>query len=85
MTHRRDLLKLALASGGRRRHRARPGRTPSPDATGTIEDVEHVVILMQENRCFDHYFGSLCAVCAALTIPTPSRCRAAPGLAPAEA
>ncbi len=27
--------------------------------TGTIKDVEHVVILMQENRSFDHYFGTL--------------------------
>ncbi len=27
--------------------------------TGTIQDVEHVVILMQENRSFDHYFGAL--------------------------
>ncbi len=27
--------------------------------TGTIKDVKHVVILMQENRSFDHYFGSL--------------------------
>jgi phospholipase C len=27
--------------------------------TGTIEDVEYVVILMQENRSFDHYFGTL--------------------------
>jgi phospholipase C len=27
--------------------------------TGTIKDVEHVVILMQENRSFDHYFGVL--------------------------
>ncbi len=27
--------------------------------TGTIRDVEHIVILMQENRSFDHYFGSL--------------------------
>jgi phospholipase C len=27
--------------------------------TGTINDVEHVVILMQENRSFDHYFGTL--------------------------
>lgn len=26
---------------------------------GSIMDVEHVVILMQENRSFDHYFGSL--------------------------
>ena len=27
--------------------------------SGTIQDVEHVVILMQENRSFDHYFGTL--------------------------
>ena len=27
--------------------------------TGTIQDVEHVIILMQENRSFDHYFGTL--------------------------
>ncbi|TDO48676.1 phospholipase C [Kribbella sp. VKM Ac-2527] len=26
---------------------------------GTIEDVEHIVVLMQENRSFDHYFGAL--------------------------
>jgi phospholipase C len=28
-------------------------------ATGTIQDVQHVVIVMQENRSFDHYFGSM--------------------------
>ncbi|MFI8369727.1 phosphocholine-specific phospholipase C [Streptomyces sp. NPDC085466] len=28
-------------------------------ATGTLTDVRHVVILMQENRSFDHYFGTL--------------------------
>jgi phospholipase C len=27
--------------------------------TGTLMDVEHVVILMQENRAFDHYFGAM--------------------------
>lgn len=27
--------------------------------TGTIKDVEHIVIFMQENRAFDHYFGTL--------------------------
>jgi phospholipase C len=31
----------------------------APAATGTIQDVKHVVILMQENRSFDHYFGAL--------------------------
>ncbi|HEU5408613.1 MAG TPA: phospholipase C, phosphocholine-specific [Nitrospira sp.] len=32
---------------------------PANRATGSIKDVEHVVILMQENRSFDHYFGTL--------------------------
>jgi len=32
---------------------------PARQRTGTIKDVEHVVILMQENRSFDHYFGTL--------------------------
>ena len=26
---------------------------------GTLADVEHIVILMQENRSFDHYFGTM--------------------------
>ena len=29
---------------------------------GSLKDIKHVVILMQENRSFDHYFGSLSAV-----------------------
>ena len=32
---------------------------PAHNRTGTIADVEHIVILMQENRSFDHYFGTL--------------------------
>ncbi|WP_111828319.1 phosphocholine-specific phospholipase C [Acinetobacter colistiniresistens] len=32
---------------------------PANNLTGSIQDVEHVVILMQENRSFDHYFGTL--------------------------
>ncbi|HVZ29665.1 MAG TPA: phospholipase C, phosphocholine-specific [Asticcacaulis sp.] len=32
---------------------------PARSRTGTVMDVEHVVILTQENRSFDHYFGSL--------------------------
>ncbi|MGW5454970.1 phosphocholine-specific phospholipase C [Nocardia sp. NPDC003979] len=30
----------------------------APAPTGGLEVVQHVVILMQENRSFDHYFGS---------------------------
>src|SRR5579871_1730169 len=32
---------------------------PAHSRTGTIQDVEHVIILMQENRPFDHHFGTL--------------------------
>ena len=32
-------------------------------AAGTIEDVAHIVVLTQENRSFDHYFGALHGVC----------------------
>ncbi|MBO0840592.1 MAG: phospholipase C, phosphocholine-specific, partial [Sciscionella sp.] len=30
-----------------------------PRKSGSIDDVEHVVVLMQENRSFDHYYGSM--------------------------
>ena len=35
---------------------------PAHHRTSTIRDVEHVVILMQENRSFDHYFGTMAGV-----------------------
>jgi len=38
---------------------ARALAIPAHHRAGTIADVEHVVILMQENRSFDHYFGTL--------------------------
>lgn len=38
---------------------ARALAIPANRRTGTINDVEHVVILMQENRSFDHCFGTL--------------------------
>ncbi|MFF3732762.1 phosphocholine-specific phospholipase C [Streptomyces sp. NPDC002476] len=38
---------------------ARAASLPAKGATGTLEDVEHIVVLMQENRSFDHYFGTL--------------------------
>ncbi|MFH9859293.1 phosphocholine-specific phospholipase C [Streptomyces sp. NPDC017202] len=37
----------------------RAAALPAHHRTGTIEDVEHIVVLMQENRSFDHYFGKL--------------------------
>jgi phospholipase C len=31
----------------------------SSESSGTIQDMEHIVIFMQENRAFDHYYGVL--------------------------
>ena len=38
---------------------ARAASIPANRATGSLRDVEHVVVLMQENRSFEHYLGSL--------------------------
>lgn len=48
---------------------------PAARRTGTLEDVEHVVFLMQENRAFDHYFGTMAGVRGfgdRFTIPLPN-------------
>ncbi|MGW0756688.1 phosphocholine-specific phospholipase C [Streptomyces sp. NPDC002814] len=37
----------------------RAAALPANHRTGSIEDVEHIVVLMQENRSFDHYYGAL--------------------------
>jgi len=29
---------------------------------GSLSDIKHVVLLMQENRSFDHYFGTMAGV-----------------------
>jgi phospholipase C len=34
----------------------------SDGVKGSLNDIEHFVILMQENRSFDHYFGTMSAV-----------------------
>ncbi|MCF2530215.1 phosphocholine-specific phospholipase C [Yinghuangia soli] len=38
---------------------ARAAAIPAHRRTGTLKDVEHIVVLMQENRSFDHYFGTM--------------------------
>ena len=38
---------------------ARAASIPAARRTGTLKDVDHIVVLMQENRSFDHYFGTL--------------------------
>ncbi len=47
---------------------------PAHNRHGSIEDIEHIVVLMQENRAFDHYFGTMRGVRgygdkAAVTLP----------------
>jgi phospholipase C len=38
---------------------ARAAAIPAARRTGTLQDVEHIVVLMQENRSFEHYLGTL--------------------------
>jgi len=33
-----------------------------PNRPGSLRDIKHVVMLMQENRSFDHYFGTMAGV-----------------------
>ncbi|HEY0162202.1 MAG TPA: phospholipase C, phosphocholine-specific [Edaphobacter sp.] len=63
---RREFLRLAASTTGAAAGLsmlppsiARALSIPAHRRTGTIQDVQHVVILMQENRSFDHYFGSM--------------------------
>jgi phospholipase C len=62
---RRKLLKLGaatavaeLASLGLHGCGGVPSVPSVPSACSKLSDIEHVVILIQENRSFDHYFGS---------------------------
>ncbi|MBB2155707.1 phospholipase C, phosphocholine-specific [Gluconacetobacter diazotrophicus] len=64
MATRRDFLKYALLSGaaGGASLLSDPIRRAfaiAPNPGSTWQDAEHVVILMQENRSFDHVFGTL--------------------------
>lgn len=64
-SNRRDFLRGALAATAAGATLTFPPSIqralaiPARRRTGTLRDVEHVVILMQENRSFDHYFGTL--------------------------
>src|ERR1700686_1837247 len=61
-TDRREFLQLmgmTALMGTLKTNIARALEIPANNSTGTIRDVEHIVILMQENRPFDHHFGTL--------------------------
>jgi phospholipase C len=53
------LLTTAAASSAFPASIARALAIPANHRTGSIRDVEHIVFMMQENRSFDHYFGTL--------------------------
>ncbi len=62
---RRHVLRSALGVGGAAAAASllppnlRRAMAETPQRPGSLDDVEHVVILMQENRSFDHYFGTM--------------------------
>jgi phospholipase C len=65
-TDRRDVLKLLGGAGvagaamsALPQAIAQAVAQPALQETGTIRDIKHIVILMQENRSFDHYFGTM--------------------------
>ena len=37
----------------------KPPKPPKPGRSGDLRDIRHVMVVMQENRSFDHYFGTL--------------------------
>jgi phospholipase C len=66
LIHRRQFLRLAAQAASASAALSafppiirRALALPAQQSTGTIQDVKHIVILMQENRSFDHYFGTL--------------------------
>src|SRR5215470_1299118 len=63
-TDRRTFLQLMSLTGAAslttlKSNIAKALAIPANHRTGTIKDVEHVVILTEENRPFDHHFGTL--------------------------
>lgn len=66
--NRRDFLAKAMAAGGAAAlaSLANPiierAYAADPAGMGGLGDIEHFVLLMQENRSFDHYFGTMSGV-----------------------
>jgi phospholipase C len=63
MQDRRGFIRAMMATAGAASALtpsiARALEIPADRRTGTLKDVDHVVILTQENRSFDHYFGAM--------------------------
>ncbi len=84
--NRRRFLQIAGATAGFSALSSsitRAAAIPAARRAGSIKDVEHVVVLMQENRSFDHYFGAMKGV-RGFGDPRPATLRQREaGLAPA--
>jgi len=65
-----SLLMSACAGLGGGGSAPTPTPTPVPTA-GSLNSLNHIVLFMQENRSFDHYFGQLNAYRAKQTPPLP--------------
>jgi phospholipase C len=48
--------------GSRSRANVLQALTQAPPRPGSLRDTKHIDLLMQENRSFDHYFGTLAGV-----------------------
>jgi phospholipase C len=65
---RRDFMRITGAATGVAAINAMAGPVierafaADPCGTGSLNDIEHFVFLMQENRSFDHYFGTMSGV-----------------------
>ncbi len=54
------LVSILAGCGGTQDHSPappNPGSSPTPH--GSLQSVKHVIVMVQENRSFDHYFGFL--------------------------
>jgi phospholipase C len=66
--NRRDFAKLLATAGGVAALNSMAGPVierafaTDPCGTGSLSDIEHFVFLMQENRSFDHYYGTMSGV-----------------------
>src|SRR5882724_10862485 len=63
------LLSLALFTGCQGLSASSgPTPTPSPTPAGSLQSVNHIIFMMQENRSFDAYFGKINDYRASITL-----------------
>lgn len=64
---------IASCGGGNNLTPAGPGtgtnNTPPPQPQGSLQSINHIIFMFQENRSFDHYFGKLNDYRAKLGLP----------------